>query len=351
MDVRSYLDGLIGRGKTPGLQYVLVDAERTRVSYAVGLADIRAGAAMTPATTMMAYSMTKTITAVAVLRLVEAGRVGLDDAVNRFVPASPYGAGVTVRRLLTHTAGVPNPIPLRWVHLASTRDFNERAAFESVLRRHARLVSTPGGRFRYSNLGYWLLGQLVEAASGRPFTTFVTDDVLTPLGLAPAQIAFAIPDVARHASGYVEKYSMLNLLKRFVIDRAYVDRYEGAWLRLHHHYVNGPAFGGLTGTAAAFGRFLQDQLAPTSAILSARARAWLYEPQSTAQGTPIPMTLGWHVAERSPARCYFKEGGGGGFHSMMRLYPTRGLASVMMTNATGFDVCRVLDRVDAAVLT
>jgi D-alanyl-D-alanine carboxypeptidase len=350
MDVRSYLDGLIARGVTPGLQYVLVDAEGTRASYAGGLADIRSGRPMTPATTMMAYSMTKTVTALAVLRLVDAGHVGLDDEANRYIPGSPYGTGVTVRRLLSHTAGLPNPIPLRWVHLATARDFDERAALSEVLRRHPRLASEPGLRFRYSNLGYWLLGPLVEAVRGRPFTTFVADEILTPLVLAPAQLGFVIPDEALHASGYLEKYSMLNLVKRLVIDPAYIDRYDGRWLRLHHHYVNGPAFGGLVGTAAAFGRLLQENLGPTSAIVTAQIREWLAEPQATASGMPVPMTLGWHLAEGPRGRFFYKEGGGGGFHSMMRVYPAQGLASVMMVNATGFDVGRALDRVDTVAL-
>jgi len=346
MDAHSYLDGLVRRGETPGLQYTLVEADRPLVTWAGGLADLRSRTPMTPATTMMAYSMTKTITAVAVLRLVDEGRVGLDDALERYVPV-PYSRDVTVRRLLNHTAGLPNPIPLRWVHLSTEQDFDERGALATVLERHARLASTPGRRFRYSNLGYWLLGSLVEAASGRPYTSFVVDEILAPLGLASTDLGFAIPDAARHASGYLEKYSLLNLVKRLVMDQAYIDRYDGAWLRLHAHYVNGPAFGGLVGTAAAFGRFLQDHLAPRSAILTAKMRAWLLGPQTTSAGTPIPMTLGWHLATRSPTPYCFKEGGGGGFHSMMRVYPTRGLASVMIANATGFDVRRALDHVDA----
>ena len=92
-------------------------------------------------------------------------------------------------------------------------------------------MSTPGvdagRRFRYSNIGYWLLG-LVEAASERPFVTYVADEILAPLGLTRSQLVFAIPDAARHASGYLGRYSMLNLVKRLVIDRPYIDRYDGA---------------------------------------------------------------------------------------------------------------------------
>jgi D-alanyl-D-alanine carboxypeptidase len=60
------------------------------------------------------------------------------------------------------------------------------------------------------------------------------------------------------------------------------------------------------------------------------------------------MTLGWHIGNRSGLCFFYKEGGGGGFHSMMRLYRNRGVGTVVMTNATGCDVNAALDAVDAA---
>jgi D-alanyl-D-alanine carboxypeptidase len=62
------------------------------------------------------------------------------------------------------------------------------------------------------------------------------------------------------------------------------------------------------------------------------------------------MTLGWHVGELDGARFFYKEGGGGGFHAMMRLYPAAGIGTVVMTNATQFDVRQVLDATDASFL-
>lgn len=63
------------------------------------------------------------------------------------------------------------------------------------------------------------------------------------------------------------------------------------------------------------------------------------------------MTLGWHIGRLGRVRFFYKEGGGGGFHCMMRIYPDRGLGTVMMTNATGFDVRTAQDTVDSAFLS
>jgi D-alanyl-D-alanine carboxypeptidase len=265
--IRSDLDALVARSKTPGIQYLVVDSTTTLFEYDGGWADVGRRIPMDPATTLMAYSMSKTLTAVAVLRLVAAGRVGLDDPVSRYVDSLPY-AGVTIRQLLAHTSGIPNPIPLRWVHLAARHDsFDERAALTAVLRRYPRLSFPPGTKYAYSNIGYWLLGPVVERASGRPFTSYVEEQVLAPLGIAPSELGYTIPDPAHHATGYLEKYSFMNLAKRFLIDREFIGAYDGRWLRIESHYPNGPAFGGLVGTARGFGKFLRDQLRDHSALL------------------------------------------------------------------------------------
>jgi CubicO group peptidase (beta-lactamase class C family) len=333
--------------KTPGIQYIAVSGTETLLEFTGGLADLHRQSPVTPATTMMAYSMSKTITAVAVLQLIEAGRVGLDDPVNRYVDALPYGAGMTIRHLLSHTSGIPNPIPLRWVHPSSAHAaFHEDGALTAVLRSNPRLASAPGSRYRYSNIGYWLLGKVVERVAAERFTSYVDSHIIRPLGLSPSDLGYTVADPSSHATGYLEKYSFFNLMKGFLIDRELIGRYSGRWLEIRTHYLNGPAFGGLVGTARAFARFLQDQLRDDSVLVGGKALGLLYSTEATSNGLPIAMTLGWHTGELNGTAYYFKEGGGGGFHSMMRLYPDRRVGTVGIANATSFNIRRLLDEVD-----
>ena len=104
------------------------------------------------------------------------------------------------------------------------------------------------------------------------------------------------------------------------------------------------------GTARGFGRFLQDQLNPHSRLFGDETRGLFYSPQHVARGTEVAMTLGWHVGSLDGNRFFYKEGGGGGFHSMMRVYPSRSVASVVMANATAFDVAKCLTAMDPQVL-
>jgi D-alanyl-D-alanine carboxypeptidase len=346
--VQARLQDLVDRGKTPGIQYVAVDAAGSICACAVGWADLRSRRPMELSTTMMAYSMSKTITAVAVLQLIERGVITLDAPITRYLPRSPYGDRVTVAELLTHTAGVPNPIPLRWVHPVSEHDgFDEHATLSAIWRDHPHLARTPGTRYAYSNIGYWMLGAVVEHVAEAPFTAYVRTRILDPLDIAPAELGYTVPDPTHHATGYLERWSFANLLSRWLLDTRLLGDYDGSWRRIADHYPNGPAFGGLVGTARAFGVFLQDQLRPHSVLLNDSTRALLYTTQQTRAGSVVPMTLGWHVGHPSGTSFFFKEGGGGGFHCLMRTSVARGIASVVMTNATNIDVMRCLNTADA----
>jgi D-alanyl-D-alanine carboxypeptidase len=349
--IRDELDRVVRQFRTPGLQYIAVGRDGTRFEYAGGWADIAQRRAMTMQTTLMAYSMSKTITAAAVLQLVEGRIVGLDDPLDRYVPSQPYGPAVTIRQLLAHTSGIPNPLPLRWIHPAAGHgDFREDAALAAVLRRYPRLRSAPGTRFAYSNIGYWLLGSVVAHASGVPFTTWVRDHVLARLGIEAQFLGYEVTSPANHATGYLEKFSLLNLIKGLVIDTGMIGAYSGRWLEIRGHYLNGPAFGGLVGTAGSFATFLRDQLQPQSRLFTDATRGLFYE-QQRAGDRPVPMTPGWHIGSRHGTRIFFKEGGGGGFHCMMRLYPDKDLGIVVMSNATAFSVRRLIDASDATFMS
>lgn len=338
--------------KAPGLQYLVIDSEGTLFEYAGGWADIKNQIPMTLDHTMMAYSMTKTFTAVAVLQLVELGKLGLDDEIDNYLPDIPYiGQDITVRQLVDHTSGIPNPIPLRWAHLeGEDAIFDEEAALSRVLQENPKLAFEQGEKFAYSNIGYWLLGIIIAHVSGQPYTDFVKSNILLPLGISSQEMDFKIPDFDRHAKGYLAKYSMMNLVKRFFMDSKFWNGYEGNWLLIKNLNLNGPSFGGLVGTTRSFAQFLQDQLQAESIILRPESKRLLETQQSDNHGKPIPMTLGWHIGGTNGLTYFFKEGGGGGYHSEMRLYPQKDMASVMMVNRTNFNSNDFLNRVDGVLL-
>ncbi len=130
-----------------------------RVSWigAAGLADIEQRRPATEATVYLWFSMTKIATATAVVQLAERGKLGLDEPVATYVPEfphSPHGSRspATICHLLSHSAGLPNPIPVRWIHPAGAPAPDSRQFTLRLLDKHRRLKGVPGEQARYSNL-------------------------------------------------------------------------------------------------------------------------------------------------------------------------------------------------------
>lgn len=168
---------------TPGARVAVFDA--TGVVYEAGLGSAdAAGSPPAPNVRFRIASCTKSFTAAAVLLLRDRGLLSLDSPVTQFVPALvptlPAGRpeAPTVRMLLSMAGGLPTDDP--W---ADRQEALSNDAFRAALRAGVRFSATPGSRYEYSNLGYALLGQVIEAVSGQTYHEFVTDNLLKPLGL------------------------------------------------------------------------------------------------------------------------------------------------------------------------
>jgi D-alanyl-D-alanine carboxypeptidase len=345
--VKDFISRELESNEFPGIQYLVLNADSILFSYAGGSADIAAARPVQENTTLMIYSMSKTITAAAILQLVEQGKISLHDPIANYLTDIPYGREVTIRHLLSQTSGIPNPIPLRWVHLVDEHhQFDEHAALQEILKENAELDFVPGKKYAYSNISYWLLGYLIEKASGANYVDYVRQNIFRRLSIAPNEIDFVIPSSQHHAKGYLPKWSFLNLFKSFVIDSKFVGEYEDGWLHINDHYLNGPSFGGIVGSARAIGVFLQDQLRDSSQLFARQTKALFFEREKNNKGEAIDMTLGWHIGRSDGLQYFFKEGGGGGFHSEMRVYPSHGIASVVIANNTSFDARGFLNTVD-----
>ena len=335
----------------PGIQYAAVNSDSVVYEYSSGQADIKNKVALNSSHTMAAFSMTKTLTAIGVLQLVERRKIRLDDKISLYVE-HPYSKEITIRHLLSHTSGLPDPIPLKWVHLAKNHiTFNEKKALEKVLLENPKASSLPGDKFEYSNIGYWLLGGIIEKVSGLSYSEYIRKNIFEPLHLSKNEIGFSVIQEDNHAKGYLKKYSFMNLLKSFLIEDTTWGEYEENWLHINNVYLNGPAFGGAIGSARAFSRILQSLLSDKSVLLGGDMKQHLFSQEKNSSGKEIDMTLGWHIGELNEKKYYFKEGGGAGFHSEMRIYPDINLATVLMVNRTSFNTRKQLSKLDIAVMS
>jgi CubicO group peptidase (beta-lactamase class C family) len=252
-------------GRVPGLSVAVVRADGVRWLRGFGVADLDTRTPASPETIYLWFSMTKIVTATAVLQLADRGQLALEDPVARYYPRfgalrpADRAARVTVRHLLSHSAGLANPIPVRWVHPADRPGLDQATFVGDLLARHARLRFEPGSKASYSNLGFLVLGQVIEAASGRPFQEHVHEQVLRPLGMGHTDFAYP-PDGSSVATGYQRRRSLMAPLVRRLLPPGIVGPNQDGYLSFRRFYVDGPAYGGLVGPVQDAVRFLQMHL-------------------------------------------------------------------------------------------
>ena len=186
--------------------------------------------------------------------LADEGRLGLDDPAADHVPGlRGRRPGPTVRQLLNHTAGFSNPLPIRWVRADAAHDSPTDDLLERLLAKHGRPTHPIGGAAHYSNLGYLVLGAVIEAAAGEPFACYVRRAILRPLGMDRTDFVHTRPDLA--ATGYVKAPRVVAPILRAVLPEGIVGpRIEGR-STLNPFTVLGPSYGGLIGPASDAARF------------------------------------------------------------------------------------------------
>ncbi len=220
-DIDNILQQQIEKNKTPSVQYVIFNKDSVIHRFDAGFTDIKNKVKTTENTTYNAYSVTKTFTALAILQLAEQEKIDIEQPVKKYFATFPYSSDITIRQLLNHSAGIPNPIPLNWVHLAEEHKFFDRNKFFSpIFSKNDKVKSPPNQKYAYSNLGYVLLGQLIENVSGISYEDYIRNNILKPLGIKETEMDFVVHAPKQHAKGYHKKYSLSNFVLSFMIDKS-----------------------------------------------------------------------------------------------------------------------------------
>ncbi len=313
MDVR--IPGLMKLYGIPGCNIALVkDGEIVWIE-AYGYADVSRGRVLTVDTPMSVQSITKSVTAWGVMRLVEKGQIALDAPVSQYItnwqfPQSDYPSEkITVRQLLSHTAGM------------SLGDFTKIYApgeampsNREVLTGEAVLMREPGTGFSYSNIGFNLLELMIEEVSCQRFSEYIHTEILLPLGMESATFDIDTATMPYPPEGY-------NLSGKPVPVYTYPSK----------------ASGGLFATAHDIARFAVAGM-KENPVLSFKSLDQMYRPESTNIGIYGLVFSGYglgHYLETLPngSRSVSHGGQGNGIMTHYQAVPETGDAIVILTNS------------------
>ena len=200
--VRTYLAGEMAKRKIPGLTVTVANKDRVVWEEAFGVADRENGTPMKETARFRLASIAKPMTAIAVLQLVERGRLKLDADIREYVPAfSQKPHVVTVRQLLGHLGGIRHYRP---GEIESTRHYSDVMTPLAIFAGDA-LVHPPGTKFLYTTYGYNLLGAAVQTASGMSYADYVRQNVLAPAGMKSVVIDDHFAIIEGRVRGYQKR--------------------------------------------------------------------------------------------------------------------------------------------------
>lgn len=194
-DGRTFLQNLQQKTKTPAISAAVTRRGELVFSGGVGTIDLENDVPATGSSVYNIGSVSKVITAIAVMQLVERGAVALDDDIRKYVPQFPEkGATISIRNLLTHTSGIRHYKPTDFPGTPDNENIRPDFGWAEGVRLFAAdpLLFPPGKEYSYSSYGVNLLQGVVEKASGEPFETYVRTHIWEPSGAASG--SFDVPE-------------------------------------------------------------------------------------------------------------------------------------------------------------
>lgn len=272
-----------------------------------GMANIELGVPNSPGTVFRLGSVTKQFTGMAIVLLQERGKLSVNDSICKYLSDCPQAwQPITIKNLLTHTAGIPN--------YTEFPDFTKTAAAETTAAeltnrfRDKPLQFALGEKFAYSNSGYFLLGTIIERASGKPYADFLQENIFAPLGMKQTGYDNPVRIIKNRAAGYARTSDGFINAAPISMSTAY-------------------AAGALYSTVGDL--LLWDQALYTEKFVSRKSLDEAFTPFKSNYG------YGWSIGKRFDRQVIAHGGGIFGFSAYIARYPADRVTVIVLSNVEG----------------
>lgn len=302
----------------PGVAVIAVERGQVIFRKGYGMANLELGVPIRPEMVFRIGSVTKTFTATAVMMLVERGLLSLDREISWYLPDYPaLGENITVRHLVTHTAGLKDLFRSDEYHNLMQKEcfrlINDEVDLSEMINtfKDYDLEFAPGEQYRYSNSGYFLLGQIIEAVSEKSYEEFLGENIFTPLEMEDTRLHDNINVIPNRALDYLQD--------------------EGKFINNPYESFSGilvHAAGGLMSSVDDIARF--DAALYTDKLLSQTTLDSVYAPGALANGDTTRYGLGWELRQMKGHRIVMHGGDVYGYSAiMLRIPESRILVAIL----------------------
>jgi len=333
-DKSAQVDALFApwtQGRTPGAAVLVVQDGKIVHKKGYGLADIAANTPIAPNTAFDLGSISKPFTAMAIMMLVERGKLRYGDPLSRFFPefSSSYARKITIWHLLHHTHGFPDYEGLFVKSGMIDKDYprpskGKTEGFEPTIRDTLRLLAqqkelrfAPGDKYEYGGSGYVLLALIIEKVSGKPYPRFLRENIFQPLGMNSTLVYDETrPEVKNKAVSYARVGERYKDIDYTPLNLIYGD-------------------GNLNSTVEDLYKW--DQALYTERLLRAGTLEQAFTPGNLNDGTETGYGSGWLVRNAPGLRRIAHGGSWVGFRNLMVRYPDQRFTIIVLSNFAEFD--------------
>ena len=347
------MNKLVEFGAPPGLSLAVTKDGAIVYNKAFGLVDGPNRVAVTPETVYQWMSLSKIVTATAIVQLHERGSLNIHDEVSKYLPffkvqyPSDDSEKITIRHLLNHSSGLPD---LQGVfdmfHMEGESPPAQAELVKKALADNSSLKYEPGSQGTYINTGYLVLSVIAETVSGQSFRDYVIENIFRPLGMVHTDYVYSEEMIQHAAVGSQPKAAIVNVfvaLSSYRFDDVIRETVDGRmWYKRFH--LDFPGVGGVissTGDTARFVMaFLNGGELDGARILSRESVAMMTREEHIVEvkGGPTSVYnglrhgLGWWTWPDGERLRIMHTGAGPGFAAIMQLYPEEHLGIILLGN-------------------
>ena len=315
LEVDRVVEAQRTKQRIPGLSLAVCRDGKLIKATGYGLADVELDVPVTPETIFQTGSVGKQFTAMAVMMLVEQGKIGLDDRITKYLPESPaIWKAVTVRQLLTHTSGIADYGGEEDTMGKGVINFRKDYTEEELVQAFSKMPMdfAPGTKWSYSNTGYVLLGIIIHRASGKFYGDLLQQRIFKPLGMNATRIISEADIVPHRSSGY-------RLVQRELKNQEWVSP-----------SLNTTADGALYTNVLDLAKW--DAALYEKALVKASSYQAIWTPARLNNGDTVPYGFGWDLREKDGHPAVSHDGAWQGFTMNITRLLDPHLTVIVMTN-------------------
>lgn len=312
-DLHQQIDAAVGsyfKPDAPGAAVIVVKDGKVILRKGYGMADMAKAVPMDADAQQRIGSVTKQFTSTAILMLAEEGKLSVDDDITKYLPDYPSkGKKITIEHLLTHTSGIANYTSIPAIRANLTHEWTVSAMIDAF--KNEPLAFEPGSAYAYSNSGYYLLGAIIEKASGMTYAKFIEQRIFVPLGMQDTAYEGHAKGKAPRAAGHSTTPTGYGPSKVLSPTLPY-------------------AAGAIVSTVDDMARW--DAAVVSGKLLKAASWKRLFTPYKLSNGEGTGYGYGWHIDTMQGSARIWHSGGIPGFSTFAMRLPKENVYVAVLAN-------------------